>query len=129
MTYATLWLRSSLPASLMCAAIVGVATCSAAPAQTSDVAAGKQLYEGDCSGCHKPDGSGGVNLGAVASSDLRSAALESAYHGNVSAIRASILNGTGADGKPLNPIMPLFQASLTSQQADSIIAYLKTLHP
>lgn len=119
--------RSALVA-LLCAGVFGgTAWGSARAATAADIAKGKQLYESDCSGCHKVDGSGGVNLGAVTSSDLQSPILERAFHDSDTALRAAILDGKKMDGKNLNPVMPLYRGNLTSQQAGSIIDYLKTL--
>ncbi len=102
---------------------------AAAPATGTDqaaVAEGQKLYEANCAVCHKADGSGGVKLGKAVSADLRGPDLEKAYQTDAR-LRRAILNGKDEKGKPLAPVMPRWQGTLSAKDVNAIIAYLKTL--
>lgn len=89
---------------------------------------GAHLFENRCAVCHRSDGSGGIKLGTLISPDLRAPALEQMYHKNDTLLRRAILDGKNEEGAPLDPVMPRWRGRLSRQEADSIIAFLKTLH-
>ncbi|MDE3076351.1 MAG: c-type cytochrome [Chloroflexota bacterium] len=88
------------------------------------VAAGKRVYQTFCLSCHGPNAAGGLKLGAV-SSDIRSGALDAAFHGDRALIRRAILNGKDPSGKDLNVAMPRWQGQLRDAQVSAVIDYLE----
>jgi mono/diheme cytochrome c family protein len=96
-------------------------------ADTSDAAAGQQLYTQYCGACHGPDAKGGVKLGDATSADLRWQALGPTYHNDPALVQRAILQGQDQDGQALDDVMPRWQGKLTATQVQDIVAYLQTL--
>jgi mono/diheme cytochrome c family protein len=99
------------------------------PAMTSDLSAGKTLFNANCSTCHLSSGAGGVHFGDAVSADLQSPGLEQTYRGNDKLIVRAILYAKDEDGGPLDKPMPAWANRLSVAQAEQIVAYLHTLHP
>ncbi|WP_199178520.1 c-type cytochrome [Acidimangrovimonas sediminis] len=91
-------------------------------------ASGKQLYIGDCSSCHRASGAGGLKIGEATSADLRAPALEVMYRHDDRLLLRAILSGVDEDGEALDQAMPRWQGTLSKQQANAIVSYLKQLH-
>ncbi|MDA8051651.1 MAG: cytochrome c [Rhodospirillales bacterium] len=108
-------------------AFAGLMIAGSLPAIAQGVGAGKSLYLSHCAICHKDSGAGGVHLGSTVSADLRSPGLEITYHHSDALILRAILEGKDEEGQPLDAPMPHWKGQLTTQQAEEIITYIKTL--
>jgi mono/diheme cytochrome c family protein len=95
---------------------------------SGNAATGQKLFEANCSVCHKSNGKGGVKLGDATSADLDSPALEARYHQDDKLMSRAILDGIDEEGQQLDKTMPRWRGQLTPQQADDLVAYMKTLH-
>jgi mono/diheme cytochrome c family protein len=90
--------------------------CNSAPRSLTERGAGVFLRA--CSGCHGPDGSGGLRPGfVVPPRDLRDATYMSLLSDEQ--IRGIIRNGKGQ--------MPAFGALLEEDEVKSVIAFVRTL--
>ncbi len=87
---------------------------------------GQKLFDADCAGCHKADGSGGIKIGRERAADLRAPRLERRYRTDA-LLRRAILEGKEANGEALDPAMPRWQGKLSSSQVNDVIGFLKTL--
>lgn len=117
----------SSPAAPAATAVPAPGGTAAQPAVKGDAAAGKQLYDTNCAGCHGANAAGGQKIGDATAADIRGPALEKTFSGNHVAIQQAILNGKGPEGEELNQAMPRWQGKLAQEQVDNIIAYLYTL--
>lgn len=108
---------------LLLSALISVPTF----AQNADVVQGKMLYMSHCSGCHLPNGAGGVHFGEAVSANLRAPGLECTYHHNSSLLLRAILEAKDENGQRLDPPMPAWKGRLSPAEALDIVAYLKTL--
>lgn len=95
-----------------------LAGCSGKPNATQALnpqqAAGKQVFDLQCAGCHK-EGRGGPQLGGM----FKKSELPSGAPANDERVRAAILDGRAK--------MPPFKYMLTQQQVNDLLAYLHTL--
>jgi mono/diheme cytochrome c family protein len=98
---------------------------AASPA--GDLANGKQLFQNNCSICHKANGTGGESIGKAVSADINGATLEASYLHRDSLIARAILDGLDAHGQQLDKVMPRYRGHATPQQVADLIAYLKSL--
>lgn len=80
-----------------------------------DAGRGRTVYETNCVGCHGANGEG-VNAPTLASAVFQSSAT-------VGFLRETIAHGR--EGTP----MPAFQGTLSSQQIDDVVAFVRTLPP
>jgi mono/diheme cytochrome c family protein len=64
-----------------------------------DIANGKQLFQDNCSICHKTNGTGGASIGRAVSADINGAALQASYLHQDSLIARAILDGLDAHGR------------------------------
>ncbi len=88
---------------------------------------GEVLFYEDCAVCHGADGAGDKKVGGATTGDLRWAKLSDTFHNDLSLINRAILEGKDEDGKNLDPEMPLWKDTLTSDQVQQVIAFLQTL--
>lgn len=84
------------------------------PALDAQQAAGKQVFDLQCAGCHK-EGRGGPLLGGM----FKKSELPSGAPANDERVRAAILDGRAK--------MPPFKYMLSEQQVNDLLAYLHTL--
>jgi len=98
------------------------------PTATSDLSAGKTLFNTNCVACHLASGAGGVHFGSAVSADLQSPGLEQTYRDNDHLIVRAILEAKDQDGAPLDMPMPAWSGRISQAQAEDIVAYLHTLH-
>jgi mono/diheme cytochrome c family protein len=94
---------------------------------TGDVAGGRQLFQENCSICHKTNGTGGESIGRAVSADINGAALQTSYLHQDALIARAILDGVDAHKRPLDKVMPRYRGHATAQQVADLIAYMKTL--
>jgi mono/diheme cytochrome c family protein len=87
-------------------------------ADRGDAETGKQLFGEQCSACHAVT-AGPPRLGPDLEGVLRRERLDTGRPATEPVVRELILEGSGA--------MRAFRESLTDQQLDDLIAYLKTL--
>lgn len=111
------------------AAGLATATFAAGPPAppAANATAGQTLYQQNCAACHGPDAKGGLKLGDATAADLRWQTLGPTYHNNTALVQRAILQGLDQDGQPLDTVMPRWQGTLTTTQAQDLIAYLQTL--
>lgn len=88
------------------ALILGLGACASTPGEQ---ATGEQIYIDLCARCHSEDLSGGIGPALDAGSEAAERPDE--YY------RTTILRGRGS--------MPAFDNSLTDEQVDRVIAYLR----
>jgi mono/diheme cytochrome c family protein len=81
-----------------------------------------------CAACHRPNGSGGIDLptGAV-SADLRYEALVASQRHpyTLALLERAISTGVDNDGQPLNPMMPRWR--LSSRDLHDVANYVLTM--
>lgn len=119
--------RSSIGLAAIIAACALPMSLSPAHAASDKHASGKELFQSRCASCHKANGEGGVKLGDAVSADLRAPGLEDMYHHSDIMLLRAIMDGKDEDGEPLDAPMPHWKGSLTTQQGEKIIGYMKTL--
>ncbi|OLV16746.1 c-type cytochrome [Deinococcus marmoris] len=94
------------------------ATAVAAETQ-GDASAGKELYAGNCAGCHGADGGGGIGANLKLPNGPKSW-TETQFH-------TVLREGKLPDGTELNAIMPRFAVTqVTDADIANIFAYVKT---
>ncbi|WP_415787568.1 c-type cytochrome [Deinococcus saxicola] len=94
------------------------ATAVAAGVQ-GDASAGKQLYVGNCAGCHGADGGGGIGANLKLADGPKS--------WTVAQFNTVLRQGKLPSGKALNATMPRFADSqLTDADIANIFAHVKT---
>ncbi len=96
----------------------------AAPALADDVTGGKQVYDTRCSFCHGVSGQGDGPAGTALKPPPNNFASKAYWDSATDeSIKAAITNG-----KKGTAMVP-FGTTLTPQEVDSVIAYLKTFKP
>lgn len=96
------------------------------PAPAADAAAGAERFKLLCATCHGPQGKGDGAAAAglpVKPRDLGDAAWQASV--DDAYLRAIIQKGGAALGK--SPLMAPFGTSLSEQQLDDVIAYIRSL--
>lgn len=83
-----------------------------------DAESGRPLFEEQCSVCHAVT-AGPPKLGPTLEGVLRRPRLQTGRPATEPVVREIVLDGSGA--------MPAFRGSLTDEQLDHLVAYLKTL--
>lgn len=97
---------------LLCALVPWVAASAASPD-----AAAKNTFSTTCSSCHGPTGKGDTPVAqSLKVADLTSAAVQSQTNEQLSQV---IANGRGN--------MPSFKGSLSADQINTLVAYIRTL--
>ena len=103
-----------------------VASCGQS-SQTTSNAAGKQVYDTNCSNCHGSNGAGGIKIGNETAPDIRAKVMSGTFKNNDNLIRTAILNGKDEEGEDMDAAMPRFSGKLSEVDVTALIAYLKSL--
>lgn len=109
----------------------GAATAASvgAPAPSSSLGAGRNVFVQNCASCHGPQGSGGLSFGSVRAADIRGGHLRALHPRYTRALlERAIADGVGQEGKPLNAAMPRWKGILSAQERQQVVAYLWSLH-
>jgi len=92
----------------------------------ADVAAGRALYQQYCSVCHGPQGKG--NGPAASTMNPKPCDHTDGHYMNaLSDAHLTTVISEGGAAVQRSPLMPLWKGTLTSQQIQDVIAYLRTL--
>ena len=100
----------------------------ATPSHAADLKKGKELFDARCASCHGATGLGDGPVGAALPPEMKPRNLKEAkmkFATDDTKFKELLKKGGAAVG--LNPLMPA-QADLNDADADSIIAYVHSLH-
>ena len=111
-------------------ALTACDTPSDAQANSQQIAAGKQVFEGNCLTCHGVGARGEVSNWQKPDADGKYPApplngTAHAWHHNLKVLRGTIDRG----GIPLGGTMPAFKDTLSEEQKDAVLAYIQSLWP
>ena len=92
----------------------------------TDVAAGRALYQQYCSVCHGPQGKGNGPAASTMNPKPRDH-TDGHYMNALSEAHLTTVISEGGAAVQRSPLMPSWKGTLTSQQIQEVIAYLRTL--
>ena len=104
-----------LPVAVSVLLLLTVSTLRANPGPDKAATAG--TYRTKCAMCHGPDGAGSAVGKSMNIPDLRSSVVQNTADGELAQI---ISNGRGG--------MPAFKSSLSDDQIDALVTYVRSLH-
>ena len=104
-----------LPVAVSVLLLLTVSTLRANPGPDKAATAG--TYRTKCAMCHGPDGAGSAVGKSMNIPDLRSSVVQNTADGELAQI---ISNGKGG--------MPGFKSSLSDDQIDALVTYVRSLH-
>ncbi len=124
---------NQLKSFLIIAGALVLAACDATPdaqANSQQISAGKQVFEGNCLTCHGVGARGEVSNWQKPDADGKYPApplngTAHAWHHNLKVLRGTIDRG----GIPLGGTMPAFKDTLNEEQKDAVLAYIQSLWP
>ncbi len=118
-------LTRAVPGALVLALLVVAAPSAAAPPVKGNPPAGKAIYDAKCVSCHKPDGTGGVQLGAARTPDWTKPAT---WADPKRKDRDAYLRTTISDGNLSKGMVPFVKSGqLKPAEVEHVIAHINAL--
>ncbi|MGH3442424.1 MAG: c-type cytochrome [Nitriliruptorales bacterium] len=98
------------------AIILATVTSAATAAESPPMESGRQVFEANCAMCHGSDATGMMGM-------------HPSLRGAVERLTREGVEVTIRNGRDTNPPMPAFEARLTDQEINHVIAYIDSLPP